>query len=183
MKLLKKGISILYRSAACVYLSLIYVVNVVFFFLTTKPCSYYSADENIVSDETVGVVLEETEIVDADEPDDDNIQYHLYTVNRDDNAVAYKLMHVSNNDREGNEISPVIATPVNNTVQVLTSPLNGQLYVLSNGNDVVTSESARTVVPSVAKLQIEGSQNVVKKVNNLILLRHFILLLLFHLEK
>ncbi|XP_077267579.1 uncharacterized protein LOC143900285 [Temnothorax americanus] len=120
-----------------------------------------STDENIVNEEAVGVVLEEVDC-DADiEADDDNIQYHLYAVNRDDNTVAYKVMHVSNNDREDNELS--IATPVNNTVQVLTSPLNGQLYVLSNGNDVVTSESAR-VVPSVAKLQIEGSQNIVTTV-------------------
>jgi len=62
---------------------------------------------------------------------------------------------------------------MNNTVQVLTSPLNGQLYVLSNGNDVVTSESAKAVVPSVAKLQIEGSQNIVttvKKVSYSILM-------------
>lgn len=161
------------------------VVNM-YIFSATKPRLCYSADENIVSDETVGVVLEEAEIVDCDadvEADDDNVQYHLYAVNRDDNTVAYKVMHVSNNDREDNELS--IATPVNNTVQVLTSPLNGQLYVLSNGNDVVTSESAR-VVPGVAKLQIEGSQNIVtavKKVNCLILLMHFTLFLFFHLKK
>lgn len=143
-----------------------------------KRRSCYSVDENI-SDEAVGVVLEETEIVDADtEADDDNIQYHLYTVNRNDNAVAYKLMHVSSNDRGENEISPV-----NNTVQVLSSPLNGQLYVLSNDNDVVTSESARTVVPSVAKLQIEGSQNIVKKVNNLILLNTFYIIIVFSFRK
>lgn len=132
-------------------------------FLDGEPYSRYSADENIASDETVGVVLEEAEIVDCDadvEADDDNIQYHLYAVNRDDNTVAYKVMQVSNNDREDNNLS---ITPVNNTVQVLTSPLNGQLYVLSNGSEVVTSETAR-VVPSVAKLQIEGPQNIVTSV-------------------
>lgn len=123
-----------------------------------------SANENVVSAEAVDVVLEEAEIVDCDadvEHEDDNIQYHLY-VNREDNTLAYKVMHVSNNDREDNALS--IATPINNTVQVLTSPLNGQLYVLSNGNNVVTSESAKAVVPSVAKLQIEGSQNIVTTV-------------------
>jgi len=121
-----------------------------------------SADENIVGDETVGVVLEEAEIVDCDaevDGDDENVQYHLYAVNRDNNTVAYKVMQVSN-DREDNELS--IATPVNNTVQVLTSPLSGPLYVLSNSNSI-PSETAR-VVPSVAKLQIEGSQNIVPTV-------------------
>lgn len=122
-----------------------------------------------MNDETIGVVLEEAEIVDCDaevEADDDNVQYHLYAINRGDNTVAYKVMQVSNNHRENNEVS--IATPVNNTVQVLASSLNGQFYVLSNGNDVATSESARTVAPRVTKLQLEGSQNIitnVKKVN------------------
>lgn len=163
---LTKGMSIFYRSVA---LCLSIMLQVHFFSRQQSHTHVYSADENIVGDEAVGVVLEEAEIVDCDadvEPDDDNIQYHLYAVNRDDNTVAYKVMHVSNNDREDNELS--IATPVNNTVQVLTSPLNGQLYVLSNGNDVVTSEST-----SVAKLQIEGSGNIVttvKKVSHLLLL-------------
>ncbi|XP_050464058.1 upstream stimulatory factor 1-like isoform X2 [Cataglyphis hispanica] len=121
-----------------------------------------STDENTMNDEAIGVVLEEAEIVDCDaevEADDDNVQYHLYAINRGDNTVAYKVMQVSNNHRENNEVS--IATPVNNTVQVLASPLNGQFYVLSNGNDVVTSESARAVTPRVTKLQIEGSQNII----------------------
>ncbi|CAL1684509.1 unnamed protein product [Lasius platythorax] len=124
-----------------------------------------SADENTMNDEAIGVVLEEAEIVDCDaevEADDDNVQYHLYAINRGDNTVAYKVMQVSNNHRENNEVS--IATPVNNTVQVLASPLNGQFYVLSNGNDVVTSESARAVAPRVTKLQIEGSQNIITNV-------------------
>ncbi|XP_014470077.1 PREDICTED: upstream stimulatory factor 1-like isoform X3 [Dinoponera quadriceps] len=96
-----------------------------------------SADENIMGDETVGVVLEEAEIVDCEaeaEADDDNIQYHLYAVNRGDSTVTYK---------------------------VLASPLNGQFYVLSNGNDVVASETARSVAPRVAKLQIEGPQSII----------------------
>lgn len=107
------------------------------------------------------MVLEEAEIVDCDTDmnlEDDDIRYHLYAVNRDDNAVEYKVMHVSNNDREGNELS--IATSVNSTVQVLSTPLNAQLYVLSNGNEIITSDSAGTVIPNVTKLQIEGSQNI-----------------------
>lgn len=128
------------------------------------------------------MVLEEAEIVDCDaeveadvEADDDNIQYHLYAVNRDDNTVAYKVMQVSNNDSEDNNVS---ITPVNNTVQVLTTPLNGQLYVLSNGSDVVTSETR--VVPSVAKLQIEGTQNIVtsvKKVSHLDIIDYVVVFL------
>ncbi|XP_011064021.1 PREDICTED: upstream stimulatory factor 2-like [Acromyrmex echinatior] len=123
-----------------------------------------SANENVIGAETVDVVLEEAEIVDcdADEQQDDDIQYHLYAINRRNNTVAYKVMQVSNDSREDNEIS--IATPVNNTVQVLTAPLNGQLYVLSNSNDIVTTESTKAVVPSVAKLHIEGSQNIITTV-------------------
>lgn len=130
-----------------------------------------NADENTMNDETIGVVLEEAEIVDCEaeaepevepEADDDNVQYHLYAVtNRGDSTVAYKVINVNNTHRENNEVS--IATPVNNTVQVLASPLNGQLYVLSNSNDV-TSESARAATPCVTKLQLEGSQNITTNV-------------------
>ncbi|XP_014470075.1 PREDICTED: upstream stimulatory factor 1-like isoform X2 [Dinoponera quadriceps] len=115
-----------------------------------------------MGDETVGVVLEEAEIVDCEaeaEADDDNIQYHLYAVNRGDSTVTYKVMHVSEANEENNE--QVSITPVNNAVQVLASPLNGQFYVLSNGNDVVASETARSVAPRVAKLQIEGPQSII----------------------
>lgn len=140
-----------------------------------------------MNDETVGVVLEEAEIVDCEaeaEADDENVQYHLYAVNRGDNTVTYKVMHVSDAPRENNEVS--IATPVNNAVQVLTSPLNGQFYVLSNSSDVVTSETTRTVAPRVAKLQIEGSQNIItgiKKVDCMILLLHLTLLLFYRTLK
>lgn len=140
-----------------------------------------------MNDEAIGVVLEEAEIVDCDaevEADDDNVQYHLYAINRGDNTVAYKVMQVSNNHRENNEVS--IATPVNNTVQVVASPLNGQFYVLSNGNDVVTSESARAATPRVTKLQIEGSQNIitnVKKVNCFILLYGILYYCYFSIQK
>jgi upstream stimulatory factor len=137
-----------------------------------------------MGDETIGMVLEEAEIMNCDadvEADDDNIQYHLYTVNRGDNAMAYKVVHVGENHKENSELS--IATPMHNAVQVLSSPLNGQLYVLSNSsaNDVITSESAKTISPRVTKLQIEGSENIisVKKVNciNCIMLSlHFTLL-------
>lgn len=142
----------------------------------------YIAEEHIMSDESVGVVLEETEVVECDaepEIDDDNIQYHLYAVKEgSDNTVTYKVMQVSDTHRETNEVA--VATPVNNTVQILTSPLNGQFYVLSNSNDIVTSESAR-VAPRVAKLKIDGQQNaapVVKKVSyfELVVILQFLLL-------
>lgn len=126
------------------------------------------ADEHM-SDESVGVALEDTEVVECEpepEIDDDNIQYHLYAVKEgSENTVTYKVMQVGDTHRETNEVA--VATPVNNTVQILTSPLNGQFYVLSNSNEIVTSESTR-VSPRVAKLKIDnGQQNaapVMKKV-------------------
>ncbi|XP_067206601.1 upstream stimulatory factor 2-like isoform X2 [Linepithema humile] len=97
------------------------------------------------------------------EAEDDNIQYHLYAVNRGDSTMMYKVLQVNDDNRVNNEFS--IATPVNNTVQVLTSPLNGQLYLLSNNSNIVASaDSARAVAPRVAKLQIEGSPNIVTSV-------------------
>lgn len=121
----------------------------------------YSVVENTMSNETIltekanGAECEIEEI----EAEDDNVQYHLYTVNRGDSTMMYKVLQVNDNNRVNNEFS--IATPVNNTVQVLTSPLNGQLYLLSNNSNIVTSDSARAVAPRVAKLQIEGPQNII----------------------
>lgn len=126
-------------------------------------------DENTISNDNVGVVLEEAEIIDCDTEietitEEDNIQYQLCEVNRNDNAVAYRVVQVSDSHTNNSELS--IAAPINNTVQVLTSPINGQFYVLSNGNEVVTSETTRTVAPRV-KLQIDNPQNIlttIKKV-------------------
>lgn len=123
-----------------------------------------SVDENTISDDNVGVVLEEAEIIDCDAEieavtEDDNIQYQLCEVNRNDNAVAYRVVQVSDSHTNNTELA--IATPVNNAVQVLTSPINGQFYVLSNGSDVIASDNSRSVAPRVAKLQIEASQNII----------------------
>lgn len=121
-----------------------------------------SVDENTISNDNVGVVLEETEIVDCDAEidavtDEDNIRYQICQVNRNDNGVAYRVVQVEDNQPNSAEVS--IAAPLNNTVQVLTSPINGQLYVLSNSNEVVTGDSPRTVAPRV-KLQIDNPQNI-----------------------
>ncbi|XP_031841388.1 upstream stimulatory factor 1 isoform X2 [Nomia melanderi] len=121
-----------------------------------------SVDENTISNDNVGVVLEEAEIIDCDTEidnvkEEDNIRYQICQVNRNDNAVAYRVVQVGESQANNTELS--ITTPLNNTVQVLTSPINGQLYVLSNGNEVVATESARTVTPRV-KLQLDNPQNI-----------------------
>lgn len=125
-----------------------------------------SVDENTISNDNVGVVLEEAEIIDCDTEietvaEEDNIQYQLCEVNRNDNTVAYRVVQVGDNHINNTELS--IAAPINNTVQVLTSPINGQFYVLSNGNEVVSSESTRTVAPRV-KLQIDNPQNILTNI-------------------
>ncbi|XP_076643517.1 upstream stimulatory factor 1 [Halictus rubicundus] len=121
-----------------------------------------SVDENTISNDNVGVVLEEAEIVDCDTEidavtDEDNIRYQICQVNRNDNGVAYRVVQVEDSQPNNEEVS--IAEPLNNTVQVLTSPINGQLYVLSNSNEVITGDSPRTVAPRV-KLQIDNPQNI-----------------------
>lgn len=126
-------------------------------------------DENTISNDNVGVVLEEAEIIDCDTEietvtEEDNIQYQLCEVNRNDNAVAYRVVQVGENHTTNTELS--ITAPINNTVQVLTSPINGQFYVLSNGSEVV-SESTRTVAPRV-KLQIDNPQNILTNIKKVI---------------
>ncbi|XP_015177595.1 PREDICTED: upstream stimulatory factor 2-like isoform X2 [Polistes dominula] len=110
------------------------------------------------------MVLTEAEIIDMDDnieikSEDENVQYQLCQINKDESAVAYRVVQVSDNQLENSELS--VATPVNNTVQVLTSPLNGQLYLLSNGNEMLSSDSTRDIIPCVTKVKIEPSENLV----------------------
>ncbi|XP_033330091.1 upstream stimulatory factor 1 [Megalopta genalis] len=122
-----------------------------------------SVDDKIISNDNVGVVLEEAEIIDCDTEidaatEEDNIRYHICQVNRNDNGVAYRVVQVQDSQPNNTELS--VSAPLNNAVQVLTSPISGQLYVLSNSNEVVTTESTRTVTPRV-KLQIgDNPQNI-----------------------
>ncbi|XP_015177596.1 PREDICTED: upstream stimulatory factor-like isoform X3 [Polistes dominula] len=121
-------------------------------------------DETTISDDNVKMVLTEAEIIDMDDnieikSEDENVQYQLCQINKDESAVAYRVVQVSDNQLENSELS--VATPVNNTVQVLTSPLNGQLYLLSNGNEMLSSDSTRDIIPCVTKVKIEPSENLV----------------------
>lgn len=82
-------------------------------------------------------------------------------------ALAYRVVQV-NGATAGNEIELPVTQPGNNTVQVLTSPLNGQFYVIGNANDVfTTAQTSRSLVPRTTTLQIETPRNcttVLKKV-------------------
>lgn len=82
-------------------------------------------------------------------------------------ALAYRVVQV-NGTTAGNEIELPVTQPGSNTVQVLTSPLNGQFYVIGNANDVfTTAQTSRSLVPRTTTLQIETPRNcttVLKKV-------------------
>lgn len=69
-------------------------------------------------------------------------------------TLAYRVVEV-NGSATGDEIElPVQAG--SNTVQVLTSPINGQFYVIGSANDVfTTAQTARTLNPRTTHLQIE----------------------------
>lgn len=74
-------------------------------------------------------------------------------------ALAYRVVQV-NGTSSGNEIELPVGQPGSNTVQVLTSPLNGQFYVIGNANDVfTTAQTSRSLVPRTTALQIETPRN------------------------
>ncbi|KAL0128853.1 hypothetical protein PUN28_003909 [Cardiocondyla obscurior] len=77
-------------------------------------------------------------------------------------ALAYRVVQVNGTAaiQSTNEIELPVSQPGNNTVQVLTSPLNGQLYVIGNANDVfTTAQTSRSLVPRTTTLQIETPRN------------------------
>ncbi|XP_018300193.1 upstream stimulatory factor 2 isoform X1 [Mycetomoellerius zeteki] len=105
---------------------------------------------------TTGIVIEEAEIVDCEgEPvGDDEMRYP--------ETLAYRVVQVNGTAaiQSANEIEIPASQPGNNTVQVLTSPLNGQFYVIGNANDVfTTAQTSRSLVPRTATLQIETPRN------------------------
>ncbi|XP_066589248.1 upstream stimulatory factor 1-like isoform X2 [Prorops nasuta] len=74
-------------------------------------------------------------------------------------TLAYRVVQV-NGTTAGNEIELPLSQQGNNTVQVLTSPLNGQFYVIGNANDVfTTAQTTRSLVPRTTTLQIETPRN------------------------
>lgn len=100
-----------------------------------------------------GIVIEEAEIVDCDGDTvgEDGMRYQ--------EALAYRVVQV-NGTTAGNEIELPVAQPANNTVQVLTSPINGQFYVIGNANDVfTTAQTSRSLAPRGTTLQIETPRN------------------------
>ncbi|XP_015606209.1 upstream stimulatory factor 2 [Cephus cinctus] len=117
-----------------------------------------STEEN--TEENVGIVLEEAEVVDCDGDGDgiaeEGLRYQLAEAARSE-GLAYRVVQV--NDNESGEIELPLAQPVNSSVQVLSSPLNGQFYVISNGNEVFTTQTARSLSPRVTTLQLETPHN------------------------
>lgn len=86
-------------------------------------------------------------------------------------TLAYRVVQVNSTAlQSANEIELPVSQPGNNTVQVLTSPLNGQFYIVGNANDVfTTAQTSRSLVPRATTLQIETSRNCttgLKKVFN-----------------
>lgn len=113
-------------------------------------------DASAVKDDGgTGIVIEEAEIVDCEEPvGEDEMRYQ--------EALAYRVVQVNGTAaiQSANEIELPVSQPGNNTVQVLTSPLNGQFYVIGNANDVfTTAQTSRTLVPRSTTLQIESQRN------------------------
>ncbi|XP_029666901.1 upstream stimulatory factor 2-like isoform X1 [Formica exsecta] len=103
-----------------------------------------------------GIVIEEAEIVDCEgEPiGEDEMRYQ--------EALAYRVVQVNGTTaiQPTNEIELPVSQPGNNTVQVLTSPINGQFYVIGNANDVfTTAQASRSLVPRATTLQIETPRN------------------------
>lgn len=75
-------------------------------------------------------------------------------------ALAYRVVQVNGTTtiQSANEIELPVSQPSN--VQVLTSSLNGQFYVIGNANDVfTTAQTSRSLVPRTTTLQIETPRN------------------------
>ncbi|XP_063978738.1 upstream stimulatory factor 1 isoform X2 [Diachasmimorpha longicaudata] len=118
------------------------------------------------AEDSAGIVIEEAEIVDCDgvEKKIHNVSDICFiadealdplagdTVDTEDGiryqeALAYRVVQVNGNS-VANEIELPVAQQGNGAVQVLTSPINGQFYVIGNANDVFsTAQGTRSLTP------------------------------------
>ncbi|XP_014208455.1 upstream stimulatory factor 1 [Copidosoma floridanum] len=98
---------------------------------------------------TQGIAIEDTEIADCDNGEqvtEDGLRYPTET-------LAYRVVHVNGAPNSELEL-PTSQAPL----QVLTSPINGQFYVIGSANDVFTTAqtSGSIITPkTTATLQIE----------------------------
>ncbi|XP_014221637.1 upstream stimulatory factor 2 isoform X1 [Trichogramma pretiosum] len=101
------------------------------------------------------IVIEEAEIVDCDGDAvvDDDCQY--------EQSMTYRVVQVNGGASQDIDL-PVTQAPL----QVLTTPINGQFYVIGNANDVyTTAQTSRSVLAprAAATLQIEQPPTSLKK--------------------
>ncbi|XP_012274429.1 upstream stimulatory factor 2-like isoform X1 [Orussus abietinus] len=118
------------------------------FLLCSRTKVFVSYAGSTKEEDSSGIVIEEAEFVDCDGDavPEDGVRYQ--------EALAYRVVQV-NGSSSSNEIELPVGQPTNNTVQVLTSPLNGQFYVIGNANDVfTTAQTSRSLAPRTT-LQIE----------------------------
>lgn len=68
-------------------------------------------------------------------------------------TLAYRVVHVNGAPNSDIELPTVTQAPL----QVLTSPINGQFYVIGSANDVfTTAQTSRSVIPrATATIQVE----------------------------
>ena len=89
-------------------------------------------------------------------------------------ALTYRVVQV-NGAPNATEMDIPVNQSGGNTVQVLTSPLNGQFYVIGNANDVfTTAQTSRSLAPRSATLQLDtpraSSTGLKKVVGNFLIL-------------
>ncbi|XP_001604715.2 upstream stimulatory factor 1 [Nasonia vitripennis] len=97
-------------------------------------------------EEQNSIVIEEAEIVDCDDAvGEDGMRYQ--------ETLAYRVVHVNGAPNTEIELPNVTQAPL----QVLTSPINGQFYVIGSANDVfTTAQTSRSVIPrATATIQVE----------------------------
>ncbi|XP_011298095.1 upstream stimulatory factor 2 isoform X2 [Fopius arisanus] len=103
-------------------------------------------------EDNTGIVIEEAEIVDCDGDTveaEDGMRYQ--------ETLAYRVVQVNGN-AVANEIELPVTQQGNGAVQVLTSPINGQFYVIGNPNDVFsTTQATRSLTPRT--VQIDTPRN------------------------
>lgn len=91
-------------------------------------------------------------------------------------TLAYRVVQVNGNS-SNSEIELPVTHQSGNSVQVLTTPLNGQFYVIGNANEVFTTSPSRSLAPRATTLQLETPRSMQPSVKKVFLFFQCILLI------
>ncbi|XP_012276557.1 upstream stimulatory factor 2 isoform X2 [Orussus abietinus] len=103
------------------------------------------------------VIKDDDDFETEDTTSDENLQYRFVETIQNEDNVAYRVVV---NGCQSDNVNLSLDQSVNSPVQLVASPHSGQIYVISNSNDVLATQTSKSLNPRVATLRIENQREM-----------------------